>query len=712
MPDDYELDAALEHWESLRDEEGPESADAYLTTLPEALRASVESRIAPVLAAEAALLGCDQNSAPHNAEPAAAGCVGRYEIIGLHAHGGMGDVYRARDVELGRVVAYKVMKHSYRGDPEARTRFYQEAEVTSKLQHPGIVPVLGLVEDGSGLPAYAMEFVEGSTLFEAIREFHQGGTPSDARTRLRRRNELLRHFIAACRVVAFAHDRGYVHGDIKPQNILIDSYGATRVVDWGVSRFVPPEGDSAGIGEDVPTDRISRRITSRRFHGPSARDPGVPATFASDVWAVGATLMMLMTGQPPPDRPRDVERALATLPRALAAVCRKAMHAGRGDRYVSLSALADDVERFIDDEPVSVYREPWQVRLRRWISRHKTSSVAALLTVLFACFAVTGGTLAKSSLDRSARRAQERVRFEEGRAPFEVLLTLGIVEYLAKDKPLATQTYDGLAQKLSSRLASEFANDMDTALLGWCYYYRGYVECPGPAPKGHGANASDMTTMERLVTLYRTGGLLNSLMATLNRPAAANAEAWFDKAVQTFDCIRHWELLTEKERDAHKNSLVGRAAMPLQLGRSTEALMDWDRMLSIGVGKIPSYFKANRTVIRMAAEQEQANPAWSRPPKAYEPKTLEQATYLATADGVSDAAVYNAACVYSLASIDDKVTSEERNRRQLQAINYLSRIANNGYFKGGKQGRELRTDQDLDPLRGRAEFQAIIAKAP
>ena len=117
-----------------------------------------------------------------------------------------------------------------------------------------------------------------------------------------------------------------------------------------------------------------------------------------------------------------------------------------------------------------------------------------------------------------------------------------------------------------------------------------------------------------------------------------------------------------------------------------------------------------RLVSRMAAEQEQANPAWSRPPKAQDPKTMKHADYLAAAVGVSDAAVYNAACVFALASLDDHAGAAEREARARKAIDYLSRIAGHGYFEGEKQGRELLTDHDLDAVRTRGEFQAIVAK--
>jgi tetratricopeptide (TPR) repeat protein len=704
--DDFLVEQALERWDELRDESGPPAAQAFLEGLPEALQQLLEPSIARILAAERELCGSEQRDPVSTST--AGGRPGRYEIIALHAEGGMGSVYRARDLELGRIVAYKVMKPAYARNSEARARFLREAEATADLQHPGIVPVYGMVEDQSGLPAYAMEFVEGTTLADAIRTLHgpsQAQEPNE-NPPTRSVRGVCRAFLGACRVVAYAHDRGYVHGDIKPHNILIDRYGATRVVDWGVSRYVQPEG---GSGEGPPPDRVSRRIRTPRFHGPSAADPGMPATFASDIWALGATLTMLLSGHPPPDDPRKTEQFLRTTPPALAAVCRKAMASAPVDRYPTASALADDVQRFLDDEPVSVHRDRLSTRLRRWAIRHPGRSVAAVLTFVFTCLAITGGTVARGAWDRAARREQERIRFAGGRGPIEVLHTFGAIEYLAKDKALAVETYDNLIVQAEKRLTSEFATAADRALLGWCYYARGVVEQPGQLPLSSGNAGQERSAIERLLTLQRTRGLLTAFMDTLNRPGAVRAESWYDKAVQAFDTASKSGPLPENDRDAHQHALLGRAFMRLQAGRCTEALMDWDRLIETTDAAKSQYYKSNRFVLRMAAEQEQADPAWSRPPKAYNAETLRQAQYIAKSEGVSDAAVYNAACVFSLGSSDASVSSAERGRRADQALEYLSGIADHGYFRGEKQKRELRTDADLDPLRSLVRFRALVS---
>jgi serine/threonine protein kinase len=131
----------------------------------------------------------------------------RYRAVRLHAQGGLGEVHLANDTELGRAVALKRIKAAHRHETGSRQRFLREAEITAHLEHPGIVPVYGLVQDADGQPAYAMRFVEGETFKDAIAHYHA------APDRLAFR-KLLGHFVAACNAVAYAHSRGVIHRDL------------------------------------------------------------------------------------------------------------------------------------------------------------------------------------------------------------------------------------------------------------------------------------------------------------------------------------------------------------------------------------------------------------------------------------------------------------------------------------------------------------------
>ena len=145
----------------------------------------------------------------------------------------------ALDAELNREVALKQILDRHADDPDSRARFLLEAEVTGRLEHPGVVPVYGLGCDAEGRPFYAMRFVKGESLKEAIERFHaaeaRGGDPRRWNLELR---QLLSRFVAVCNAIAYAHSRGVIHRDLKPANILLGPYGETLVVDWGLAKVV------------------------------------------------------------------------------------------------------------------------------------------------------------------------------------------------------------------------------------------------------------------------------------------------------------------------------------------------------------------------------------------------------------------------------------------------------------------------------------------
>ena len=370
----------------------------------------------------------------------------RFRVLRPHARGGLGAVFVALDGELNREVALKQILDHHADDPTSRQRFLIEAEVTGRLEHPGIVPVYGLGTYADGRPYYAMRFIRGDSLTEAVGRFHADDSLNEQPgRRCLELRKLLRRFMDVCNAIDYAHSRGVLHRDIKPGNIIVGEHGETLVVDWGLAKTT---------GKSEP-DAVERTLVPSSASGSAETLPGsalgTPAYMSpeqargdleqlgpcSDVYSLGATLYCLLTGKPPQvgndisEVLRKAQRAEFTPPRqidpaidkALEAVCLKAMALKPEDRYASSRALAEDVERWMADEPVSAWAEPWMQKLLRWLNRHRTgvtgpaAAVLAGLVGLSAVLAVqTRANAQLSELATSAwaycyrRRASRRKR--------------------------------------------------------------------------------------------------------------------------------------------------------------------------------------------------------------------------------------------------------------------------------------------------------------
>lgn len=291
----------------------------------------------------------------------------RYRIEAELAAGGMGVVYRALDTVLERPVALKVLRESL-SDATNMARLRREAHVIARLEHPGIIPVhdLGTLPDGRLY--YVMKLVQG----QPLNEYFTAGDDWTKRVRL---------FERVCETVAFAHAQGVIHRDLKPQNVMVGAFGEVLVLDWGVAKVrwaAESERGTARLsapGTEASTDDAERTRTQETAQGTIL---GTPAFMApeqargelervderSDVYALGALLCYLLTGQPPRRATADGESAAppspvlaARVPRTLAAVCLKALAAAPEERYRSAEALADDVRRVLSGQQVTAYRE-------------------------------------------------------------------------------------------------------------------------------------------------------------------------------------------------------------------------------------------------------------------------------------------------------------------------------------------------------------------
>jgi serine/threonine-protein kinase len=375
----------------------------------------------------------------------------RFRVLRPHARGGLGAVFVAMDTELRREVALKQMLDQHADDPTSRQRFLIEAEITGGLEHPGVVPVYGLGTYADGRPYYAMRFIRGDSLKEAIDRFHgDEALQKDQGRRSLEFRRLLGRFVDVCNAIEYGHSRGVLHRDIKPGNIIVGKHGETLVVDWGLAKATGRSEPGAGERMLMPSSARGSAQTSpgSALGTPAYMSPEQAAGDIellgprSDVYGLGATLYYLLTCEPPYDGDdvgtllRRVQRGDFVRPRQLdpsidpplEAVCSKALATNPEDRYGSCRQLAEDLERWMADEPVAARREPWTRTTVRWLTRHRTGVTAAGAAVLVA-LAGTAAVLAvqthanaalktanqevtRANADLRAANARERERFD------------------------------------------------------------------------------------------------------------------------------------------------------------------------------------------------------------------------------------------------------------------------------------------------------------
>lgn len=464
-----------------------------------------------------------------------------YTLIELHAEGGLGKVSLARDESLRRNVAIKEIRAD-RLQPETRRRFLREAEITSRLEHPGVVPVYSLDTNHEGHPYYAMRFIQGRTLEEGIVDYHNSCDAVEFRN-------LLGRFVSVCNTIAYAHNQGVIHRDLKPSNVMLGEFGETLVVDWGLAKSLDEGDDPAHSESDgseaiadskaiEPTETLpylasngtaessttNRQTEAGQVLGtPSYMSPEQAAGDLSridkhsDIFSLGAVLYKLLTNQVPfraESAAKTIQQVMAgtfvpahdvrkDTPRPLSAVCAKALSSNPADRYRSATELADDVNRWLADESVQAYTEPWTQRMRRWTKRRRTLvvslagiAVTGLVGLTIALSLVTGQQReTQAALDREAKRT------ESLRNALTLMSSSFVDDWLMRQERIEPKHRQFLKQVLKqykSLVADEAYGDAKAELAN-AYLNIGHIQARLGDPAGaEAAYRNSIATIEQL----------------------------------------------------------------------------------------------------------------------------------------------------------------------------------------------------------------------
>jgi WD40 repeat protein len=328
---------------------------------------------------------------------------GDYELLEEISRGGMGVVFKARQMSLSRLVAVKLISAGTLATPELVKRFKAEAEAAASLAHPNIVPIYEIGEH-QGQHYFSMGLIEGPNLRSAISNFKLGPNSESA----------VRLVATVARAVHYAHQRGILHRDIKPSNILLDAAGEPHLTDFGLAKLIEKESTLT---------RTNAVLGTPAYMSPEqARGDTKEVTTAADVYGVGAVLYEMLTGSAPfaggtsletirqvlEQEPRRPSACNPRIDRDLETICLKCLEKEPGRRYSSAAGLVSDLERWLRHEPIMARRSSPRERLGKWVRRRPATAALGTAALLLLILVAIGSPIAAWRINRARQLAQAR----------------------------------------------------------------------------------------------------------------------------------------------------------------------------------------------------------------------------------------------------------------------------------------------------------------
>ena len=358
----------------------------------------------------------------------------RHRQVAILGKGAMGEVFIGRDPDLKRTVAIKRIDPKLVHKPAFMTRFFAEAQITAQLDHPSIVPIYGIERDAEGVLSYAMKFVRGKTLKEYMddaRAYYEKGKSPDEDHSLKARIEII---LPVLNAIDYAHKRGVIHRDLKPDNIMVGGFGEVLVMDWGIARPIGKR-ERVTSSASVEKTRSGSLVGTPSYMSPEqASGATEELDGGSDQYSLGLILFELVTLRRAITAETSFEtvvkaasgqraalvhfNAKEKLARELKAIIEKATARKPDDRYETVGDFADDLRRYLRDESVVAQPDSFMQRIQRWVGRHRGLALGLGFALVMSMFVVAAviqwrGAVALEQ-QRQAARAREQQLIKVG----------------------------------------------------------------------------------------------------------------------------------------------------------------------------------------------------------------------------------------------------------------------------------------------------------